>query len=267
MDRETWKIAQQFISYFDEKGFASYIVGGAVRDLLLEREVKDFDVVTEASECEIEALFPKAIRASRRFPIYIVRWDDCLFEVTPFRKGAVTLIEDLSKRDFTMNSLAMDKNGEVIDPLHGLDDLERQQINAHDPEKVFTDDPLRILRAFRFQSEFGYTVEKKTWKAMIQRLTKLQEVAKERIHAEVGKLLLGEYHKTALTQFEEAKVASFLPETMKTSSLSSISTTWNLSRKIPDGQHSFFVCMETRQLPKLRHGDFPMIKNATCNPF
>ncbi|SDH41792.1 CCA tRNA nucleotidyltransferase [Alteribacillus bidgolensis] len=211
-----WEKAFYLLNKFESQGYSAYIVGGAVRDYHLKRTVHDFDIVTNASPNEIKTLFPKAVQPSKRFPTHIIRWQSIYFEVSPFRLGAKTLQDDLFHRDFTINAIAMDKNQNIIDPLNGISDIDMKIIQASDPIARFKEDPLRMLRGFRFVSELNFTMEEHTLKHVLEQLPALNALPVERIQLEIEKLLKGHWHAAALSCLFFYTIPQFFPQTLQT---------------------------------------------------
>ncbi|WP_158735359.1 CCA tRNA nucleotidyltransferase [Alteribacillus sp. YIM 98480] len=211
-----WEKAFHLLNKFESQGYSAYIVGGAVRDYHLKRTVNDFDIVTNASPNEIKTLFPKAVQPSKRFPTHIIRWQSIYFEVSPFRLAAKTLRDDLFYRDFTINAVAMDKNQNIIDPLNGLADIDMKIIRASDPIARFKEDPLRMLRGFRFVSELNFTMEKHTLKHVLDQLPALNDLPVERIQLEIEKLLKGHWHAAGLSCLFLYAIPQFFPQTLQT---------------------------------------------------
>ncbi|RSL33438.1 hypothetical protein D7Z54_10755 [Salibacterium salarium] len=197
-NREQWLKALDFIRFINKAGFDAFIVGGAVRDFFLNRPIHDFDIVTNASECDMQQLFTRVITPTRRFETWIVPWKNLAFEVTPYRSNSKQLIEDVTLRDFTMNALAADKTGAIIDPLEGKKDINTRVIRSYLPVKRLEEDPLRIMRAMRFVSQLGFIIETDTWLACLSQQSLLEIVPVERMQAEMDKLLMGFKHEDAL---------------------------------------------------------------------
>ena len=193
---------------FKEYGFSSYPVGGCVRDSLLGKTPGDFDVTTDATPSETLEVFKeqKTIRLGEKFGTIGVLLNNNIYEVTTMRydhdyvdsrhPSAVSfttdLIEDLKRRDFTINAMAYDFfNDEVIDPFNGKLDLEKGIIRAvGEPSKRFEEDALRIMRAFRFAGRFNYIIEEKTLSSLCNSVPLLKEISMERIREELNKILL-----------------------------------------------------------------------------
>ncbi|MBI3120447.1 MAG: HDIG domain-containing protein [Candidatus Kerfeldbacteria bacterium] len=183
--------------------FKAHIVGGCVRDLLLQREPKDWDITTDATPQEIQRVFPNTLY-NNRFGTVVVRHHDMELEITPYRSegkytdhrhpDAVTfgktLKQDLARRDFTINAMAMNKSGRLSDPFYGKDDLKKKQIRAvGDPSERFSEDALRLLRCIRFAGQLDFHVEEKTWSALCQHVQDIHLVSQERIRDELLKIL------------------------------------------------------------------------------
>ncbi len=186
-----------------DAGFEAYIVGGCVRDLILEIEPNDYDITTDAVPEQIKELFEKTIDTGIEHGTVSVLIDKEIFEITTFRidgdyldsrhPESVTytrnLSEDLLRRDFTINAMAY--YDEVIDIFDGLTDLEKGIIRGvGDPDARFKEDALRMLRAIRFSSRFAYEIEPKTKKAIADNCHLIANVSVERIKIEIDKTLL-----------------------------------------------------------------------------
>ena len=203
-----------------ERGHAVYVVGGAVRDLLLGIEPKDFDIATDARPEQIKPLFRRALLIGRRFRLVHVMLGPETLEVSTFRAadsktaekdehGRVlrdnvfgTLEEDARRRDFTVNALYFDcRTGEVIDYHGGLADLKKRTLRIiGDPETRFREDPVRMLRAVRLGAKLGLSIDSAT-RAPIKRLAPLLEhVPPPRLFEEMLKLLLSGHANACLRQ-------------------------------------------------------------------
>jgi tRNA nucleotidyltransferase (CCA-adding enzyme) len=187
-------------------GHAAYMVGGCVRDRCLGREVKDIDIATSASPEEVLRLFPRTVPTGIRHGTVTVIVDGTPFEVTTFREEAeykdyrrpeaVRFIDDLEadlrRRDFTMNAMALDWNGELIDPFGGRKDLEDGVIRCvGSADERFTEDALRMMRCIRFAAEYGLTIVPETYEAILRHAPLLQHVAMERIRMELEHIVGG----------------------------------------------------------------------------
>lgn len=191
----------------DEKGFEAYIVGGCVRDLILGITPKDWDITTGAKPEQIRKLFPKNFYENQFGTVSVITdaKDETLrvVEITPFRlEGkysdkrhpdeitfAKTLGEDLSRRDFTINALALDKNKKIIDLFDGQKDLKNKIIRTvGKANDRFNEDALRMLRAVRFACTLNFTIEKDTFEAIHKNADLIQMISNERIRDELTKI-------------------------------------------------------------------------------
>lgn len=193
-----------------QKGFDAYLVGGCVRDVLLSKKPKDWDITTNAKPEEIQKLFPETFYENEYGTVGVVNdnTDDetlKVVEVTPYRieeaysdkrrPDSVTfsknLEDDLKRRDFTINAIAHNpETGEVIDPHGGQKDLEGKIIRAvGKPDERFNEDALRVMRALRLATELGFDIEEKTSTALLQHAEGLHEIAVERINDEFSRIV------------------------------------------------------------------------------
>ena len=197
--------AQACLERLKLAGKESYPVGGCVRDLLLGRVPGDVDICTAALPQEVMALFPNAVPTGLKHGTVTVPTPSGNIEITTFRteggyadsrhpdavRFGVGLTEDLSRRDFTVNAMALARDGAVIDPFGGRADLEGKVIRCvGEPERRFSEDALRMLRAVRFAAQLGFTIEGETRSAMARNAFRAAKVSGERIKAEMEKTLL-----------------------------------------------------------------------------
>lgn len=201
------------IEKLKNKGFEVYIIGGCVRDLLRQVEPEDWDVTTSASPKEIQKLFPKSFYENKFLTVTVKTGssDSKLkeIEVTTFRKEAKytdkrhpdevkfakTLEEDLARRDFTVNAIAIDCKLKIIDPFSGQQDLRNKIIKTvGKPEERFSEDALRMMRTVRFAATLGegWRIEEKTSKAIKKNSPWLKFISKERIKEELMKIIMKE---------------------------------------------------------------------------
>ena len=196
------------INKLQENGFQAYVVGGAVRDLLLGCPVYDWDITTDAAPKQVASLFEKVVPTGIKYGTVTVMLEDGDFEVTTFRcdekysdgrhpdKVSFTkdLKEDLSRRDFTVNAIAYDPvSGSLADPFDGKTDLNNKLIKAVGaPLDRFKEDGLRTLRACRFAAKLDFKIEKKTLVAVNATLNVFKKVASERVRDEILKMLSSE---------------------------------------------------------------------------
>lgn len=186
-------------------GFEAHPVGGCVRDLLLGRTPGDWDITTSAHPEQIMALFSKTIPTGLPHGTVTVLLDGQSFEVTTFRADVgysdgrhpdavvfgASLRDDLARRDFTVNAMALGADGSVIDPFGGQNDLSARLIRAvGDPTVRFTEDALRMFRAVRFSAQLDFVLEDETRAALISLAQRARFLSGERIKVEVEKTLL-----------------------------------------------------------------------------
>jgi poly(A) polymerase len=198
-------LAHRIAAALLDAGHLAYFVGGCVRDLLLERPPKDYDVSTDATPDRVLQLFPKARRVGAHFGVVLVCDGDAQVEVATFRSdhaytdgrhpGRVVFEtdprEDVVRRDFTINALLMvPGSGEVLDFVGGREDLDRGIIRAiGDPARRFEEDHLRMLRAIRFAARFGFEIAPATFDAIRQLHSHIRRVSAERIRDELVRIL------------------------------------------------------------------------------
>ncbi len=173
-----------------KKGYEAYIVGGAIRDSFLKRNITDWDIATSASSSKIREIFSDITLFSLKHETITLVIDGKNYEITPF-KGR-NIWTDLLYRDFTINAIAYDPYKEqIIDPVNGLKDLNRRIIKATvEPRERFLEDPLRILRTVRFFVELDFRIENKTLNVAKDMADYITKISKERIRDELVKILL-----------------------------------------------------------------------------
>lgn len=212
----------------ESAGFKAFYVGGCVRDMIMGREISDIDIATSAAPEQVMAVFSdfKVIPTGIKHGTVTVFSGGISFEITTFRiDGAYSdcrhpdkvvfasdITEDLSRRDFTVNAIAMDKDKNITDPFGGMDDIKNRIIRCvGDPVRRFSEDALRIMRAVRFASQLGFKIEDQTESAMISMKERLNEISRERIRTELDKLICGKNAVDILLRYKEL-VAVIIPE-------------------------------------------------------
>ncbi|WP_297953224.1 CCA tRNA nucleotidyltransferase [uncultured Lactobacillus sp.] len=219
--------AMPVLQTLEEAGFEAYFVGGSVRDILLQRHVHDVDITTSAYPEEVKELFNKSIDTGIKHGTVTVLYGGESYEITTFRTESgyqdfrrpdhVTFVqnldEDLKRRDFTINALAMNTRGEIVDLFNGLDDLKNHVIRAvGDPEKRFHEDALRMMRAVRFMSQLEFKLEAKTQQAIKDNHELLKKISVERIREEFVKLGLGPHARQAFQIFLDTNLSEDVPD-------------------------------------------------------
>ncbi|MEK9175613.1 MAG: HDIG domain-containing metalloprotein [Patescibacteria group bacterium] len=216
--------------------FEAYPVGGCVRDLILSKTPKDWDITTNAHPEKIQELFPDSFYENKFGTVSIVTHSENpslrAIEITPYRiegkysdkrhpdevRFADKLEDDLSRRDFTVNALALDissnEDFKIIDPFDGQKDIEAKLIRAvGDAKERFEEDALRIMRAVRFASELGFSIETQTAEALKKTAPLLKFIAPERIREEFSKIMMTEKPSIGLEMLRELDILKiFLPE-------------------------------------------------------
>ncbi|CAH0417771.1 CCA tRNA nucleotidyltransferase [Periweissella ghanensis] len=207
-------------------GFEAYFVGGSVRDMLLGKAIHDVDIATSAYPSEIKALFNKTVDTGIEHGTVMILDHGNGYETTTFRTetgytdfrrpDSVSFVrdlaEDLKRRDFTINALAMRANGEIVDLFNGLEDLDKHIIRAvGDPVERFHEDALRMMRALRFSAQLGFVIEAATNEAIKGEAHLLVNIAVERINVELSKLLLGKAVAEGLMAFAQSGLYKYVP--------------------------------------------------------
>ena len=205
-DMRIWMPPQveRILEKLNEKGFEAYAVGGCVRDSLLGRQPKDWDITTSARPEQVKSLFRRTIDTGILHGTVTVMLDGAGYEVTTYRvdgeyadgrhpKQVVftpDLLEDLKRRDFTINAMAYSHKTGIVDAFGGTKDLDGRLIRCvGNPVERFEEDALRILRAIRFSAQLDFSIEKETCSAVMRIAPNLSKVSKERIQAELTSLL------------------------------------------------------------------------------
>lgn len=232
MKREEIRIAvpekvETVLSVLRGAGYEAYIVGGCVRDAILHRTPGDWDITTSALPGEVKALFARTVDTGIQHGTVTVLIGREGFEVTTYRiDGAYedgrhpesvtftrSLLEDLKRRDFTINAMAYSEETGLVDEFDGIGDIERKLIRCvGDPAARFSEDALRIMRAMRFSAQLDYGIEEKTLAAAAALAPNLDRVSAERIRVELEKLLVSDHPERILLCQEEGILQRFLPE-------------------------------------------------------
>lgn len=197
--------AEDIIRKLNQAGFEAFVVGGCVRDTLLGRQPEDWDITTSAKPEQVKAIFGRTIDTGIQHGTVTIMRGKAGYEVTTYRidgeyedgrhpksvEFTSNLIEDLKRRDFTINAMAYSHEAGLVDAFGGMEDLKQKKIRCvGSPKERFTEDALRILRAVRFSAQLGFEIEPETKKAITEIAPNLIHVSKERIQVELSKLLL-----------------------------------------------------------------------------
>ena len=217
----------KIIETLEAAGYEAYAVGGCVRDSILGRKPDDWDITTSAKPEEIKRLFPRTVDTGIKHGTVTVLLEKEGFEVTTYRIDGVyedsrhpsevtftaNLIEDLRRRDFTINAMAYNERSGLVDIYGGLQDIEDRQIRCvGNAEERFEEDALRILRAVRFSAQLGYQIHEDTQRAIKQLAPNLQKISAERIQVELVKLVVSPHPDYLRTAYELGITAQILPE-------------------------------------------------------
>lgn len=236
---------------FRKNGFKAYLVGGAVRDMILGKKGHDYDLATNATPRQVMGIFKKVIPTGIAHGTVTIHIFGMQIETTTFRteadytdgrhpdsiKFATTIEEDLSRRDFTMNAIAADlESGELTDPFDGQKDIRNKIIRTvGEPQERFAEDGLRPVRAVRFSGQLGFSIEEKTLAALSEPevLKKTASISVERFRDEFCKMLLCERPSDSLKLLEKTGILNiFIPE---------FAICRNCSQKDSRGFHEFDV--------------------------
>lgn len=228
-----FNIISEIISEKDQQAF---VIGGFVRDILLKRPSKDIDIVCLGSGIELaektaKKISPKiVVSVFKNFGTAMFKTDDIEFEFVGARRESYnrnsrkpivedgSLEDDQNRRDFTINALALSLHkstfGQLIDPFNGIEDLKNKIIRTPlDPDITFSDDPLRMIRAIRFSSQLGFTIESKSYQAIKENTKRIEIVSFERIVDELHKIILSPKPSVGLKLLEETgMLAIIFPE-------------------------------------------------------
>ncbi len=206
------------IKKLERANHRAFVVGGAVRDICLGRPVVDWDLATSASVSTLQDIFRDTSHFTPGHGTVAVVIDGHSYEITTFRGNAKTLESDLSKRDLTINAMALDPStGEIFDPHNGRRDLQNRILRAvENPEDRFREDPLRLFRAVRLAAQLDFRIHQKTKEAISALAPSISTVAQERIRDELMKILLVKKPSRALNSLATLGLLKvFLPELLE----------------------------------------------------
>ena len=217
------KPVRLIIDVLEKNGYEGYAVGGCVRDVMLGREPQDWDITTNALPHQVKELFNRTIDTGIQHGTVTIMMNHVGYEVTTYRidgeyedgrhpntvEFTSNLVEDLKRRDFTINAMAYNDRVGLVDEFNGLEDIKLGIIRCvGNPEDRFTEDALRIMRAVRFAAQLGFNIEENTENAISKLAGNLVNISKERIHTELIKLLVSpnpgmikEMYVTGITKY------------------------------------------------------------------
>ena len=208
-------------------GYEAVFVGGSVRDLVLGKEISDVDIATSATPEEVKSLFAHTVDVGIEHGTVLVLHHHESYEVTTFRTegtyqdfrhpDSVTFVrsleEDLMRRDFTINALALNDQEEIVDYFNGIEDLEHGIIRCvGNPLERFNEDALRMMRAVRFAGQLGFAIEEETFSAIRTLKANLERVAVERMKVEFEKMILSPNRQLAFNAFVESELYHSCPD-------------------------------------------------------
>ena len=224
--------AEWIIDNIRSHGYEAFIVGGCVRDAVLGRIPGDWDITTSAKPEQVKEIFGKTVDTGLKHGTVTIIKHGSGYEVTTYRidgeyldgrhpetvEFTPDLREDLKRRDFTINALALclnkDRYGELVDPFDGLTDMDNLLIRTPlDPDITFSDDPLRMMRAVRFVAQLGFRIEPETAEALSDMVDRIEIVSAERVRDELVKLLLSDRPRAGIEALVDSGLADIvLPE-------------------------------------------------------
>lgn len=215
------------ISLLEQNGFEAFAVGGCVRDTILGRTPQDWDITTSALPHQVKEIFHRTIDTGIQHGTVTVMLQRVGYEVTTYRidgeyndsrhpdsvQFTADLIEDLKRRDFTINAMAYNPTVGLVDAFGGIDDIERKVIKCvGKATERFDEDALRILRAVRFSAQLGFDIEENTMEAIQELATTLAKISAERIHVELEKLITSNHPDKMITAYQAGITKVVLPE-------------------------------------------------------
>ncbi|HCW8561407.1 TPA: CCA tRNA nucleotidyltransferase [Staphylococcus aureus] len=226
MDKSLFEQARPILEQIQDNGFEAYYVGGSVRDYVMGRNIHDIDITTSATPDEIESIFSHTIPVGKEHGTINVVFNDENYEVTTFRAeedyvdhrrpSGVTFVrdlyEDLQRRDFTMNAIAMDTAYKLYDFFDGQQDINNRIIRTVGiAEERFQEDALRMIRCLRFQSQLSFDIAMETFEAMRTQMADIKFLSIERIVIELTKLMRGINVEESFNHLKSLKAFNYMP--------------------------------------------------------
>lgn len=226
MDKSLFEQARPILEQIQDNGFEAYYVGGSVRDYVMGRNIHDIDITTSATPDEIESIFSHTIPVGKEHGTINVVFNDENYEVTTFRAeedyvdhrrpSGVTFVrdlyEDLQRRDFTMNAIAMDTAYKLYDYFDGQQDINNRIIRTVGiAEERFQEDALRMIRCLRFQSQLSFDIAMETFEAMRTQMADIKFLSIERIVIELTKLMRGINVEESFNHLKSLKPFNYMP--------------------------------------------------------
>ena len=221
------KSVKLIIDVLENNGYEAFAVGGCVRDTILNRNPQDWDITTSALPQQVKALFHRTLDTGLQHGTVTVMISHVGYEVTTYRidgeysdnrrpesvEFTTNLIEDLKRRDFTINAMAYNPREGLVDAFDGISDIERKIIRCvGKPEERFGEDALRILRAVRFSAQLNFEIDEATMKAITKLSHTLEHISAERIQCELEKLIMSDSPAKLITAYETGITKTVLPE-------------------------------------------------------
>jgi len=229
------KPVKDVLKILEDNNFKGFIVGGCVRDILTNKKPKDWDVATNATPEQVSKLFKKSFCINKFGTVTVLTGSKIEslkeIEITTFRtegtysdnrrpdkvEWATTINEDLSRRDFTSNAIAISPGKEIIDPFNGQKDIKDKILRAvGEPDERFQEDALRLMRAVRFASRLEFKIEKKTLEAIVKNSKLLKNISKERIGKELLEIIMSNNAAQGIEMLRELKLLEYvIPELLE----------------------------------------------------
>ena len=216
---------EYILMHLEFNGYKAYLVGGSTRDIFNYKNPKDYDICSNATPEQVKKLFNKVILTGERHGTVTIVLNNEHYEVTTLRKDGIykdnrspeevyftnDLKEDVSRRDFTINSICIDVNRNVYDYFGGIKDIENKIIRAvGKAENRYNDDSLRMIRAIRFSCQHNFIIEENTLQAIVRNAYLIQMISKERIRDELCKILMSDYPSKGIRLLQETGLLQYI---------------------------------------------------------